>query len=87
MHFCLATPNRQAPGPQTWRYVEGDAVAGCKTDILTLLASSTEVWKVLSDDIVSVGDVVPFRSGFEVDDKARLEELGDDLAEEGKKRE
>lgn len=88
MHFCLATQNRQAPGPQTWRYLERDGIAHCTTEVLTLLASSTEVWKVLSDDNVSIGDDSPLRTGYEtgdkvmsVADKVRLEEMGDDLAE------
>ncbi|KAF2822991.1 hypothetical protein CC86DRAFT_409762 [Ophiobolus disseminans] len=92
MHFCLATPNRQAPGPQTWRYIEGDGIVDCTTEALTLVASSSEVWKLFPDDTVSIRDDLPLRSGYEVDgkvlsvvDKVRLAELGDDLAEEGKR--
>lgn len=90
MRFCLASPNRQAPGPQTWRYVEGDEVGECTTQILTLLAASRELWKVLPDDDVFVGDDIPQKSGYEktgksmsVEDKVRLEERDDDFAEEG----
>jgi hypothetical protein len=94
MHFCLATPNRQAPGPQTWRYAVGERISDCATDTLTLMASSTEAWKVFSDDEVVFGDDLPLKkSGYEiadrfmsVADKVRLEELGDDLAEEGSRR-
>jgi len=93
MNFCLATPNRQAPGPQTWRYVEGGGIADCTTETLTLMASSTEMWKAFPDDEVMIGDDLPTKSGFEVADrfmsvadKVRMEELGDDLAEEGARR-
>jgi hypothetical protein len=92
MQFCLATPNRQAPGPQTWRYVEGEGVSDCMTEVLTLLASSDQVWKILSNDNVVFDDDFPLVSGYEVADRAmsvadkfRME-LGDDLAEEGVRR-
>lgn len=91
MHFCLATPNRQAPGPQKWRFVVGDDIVGCTTERLTLSASSEEVWKLVSGDNVLVGDF-PLKSGYQVGarvlsvtDKVRLN-LGDDLAEEGVER-
>lgn len=86
MHFCLADPDRQS-GPLTWQYVEGDEIAECATDTLTLTASAAEAWKAFSDDRVVVGSEVVVGTGQErfisVADKLRLQELGDDLAEEG----
>jgi hypothetical protein len=89
MYFCLASPNRQAPGPQTWRYIRPDNVASCTTEVVTLSAASTEQWKLHLDDESLLGDDMPVKTGFEqgnrfltVDDKVRMSDLGDDLAEE-----
>ncbi|KAF2023850.1 hypothetical protein EK21DRAFT_16053, partial [Setomelanomma holmii] len=54
MHFCLTSPNRQAPGPQYWRYISTDPFSNCATEIVTLSAMSTEQWKLFLDDIIVV---------------------------------
>jgi hypothetical protein len=72
--------------------VEGEGVSDCMTEVLTLLASSNEVWKALSNDNVVFDDVFPLVSGDEVPDRVVSiaektgMELGDDLAEEGVRR-
>jgi hypothetical protein len=62
------------------------------TEVLTLLASSDQVWKIFSNDNVVFDDDFPLVSGYEVADRVmsvadrfRME-LGDDLAEEGVRR-
>jgi hypothetical protein len=89
MNFCLASPNRQAPGPQTWRYIRPDNVASCTTEVVTLTAASTEQWKLHLDDESLFGDNLSKKTEFDqgteflsVDDKVRMLDLGDDLAEE-----
>ncbi|KAH7081241.1 hypothetical protein BKA63DRAFT_486993 [Paraphoma chrysanthemicola] len=87
MHFCLASPNRQAPGPKGWRHIAADLVTECDTEVLTLEAASNEMWKILLDDLVEFEDDVPIVSGYDgassVDEKTLLAELGDDLLGEG----
>jgi hypothetical protein len=89
MRFCLATPNRQAPGPQYWRYFTPQYEGDCKTEVLTLIAGAEEEWKLRSDDEILFGDSIESEEGhnerrkfLSVEEKIRIEELGDDLAEE-----
>lgn len=89
MNFCLASPNRQAPGPQTWRYIRPDNIASCTTEVVTLSAASTEQWKLRLDDESLFGDDLPVNTGFEqggkfmhVDEKVRMSDLRGDVAEE-----
>jgi len=89
MHFCLATPNRQAPGPQYWRYFKSDSRGDCKTDVLTMTAYPEEEWKLRPDDKILFGESMEPTIGHEgrsdlegVKEDIRIEELGDDLAEE-----
>ncbi|KAF1848747.1 uncharacterized protein K460DRAFT_277935 [Cucurbitaria berberidis CBS 394.84] len=56
MRFCLATPNREAPGPQTWRYIAPMTYDDCATEITTLLASPSEFWKLLPGDEILMVD-------------------------------
>lgn len=55
MHFCLATPNREAPGPQTWRYMGPSKISReCTTEIATLLAAGpSELLKIHPGDTIS----------------------------------
>jgi hypothetical protein len=98
MSFCLASPNRQAPGPQVWRYIRPDNYADCTTEVVTLSAASSEQWKLQLSDEILFGDDLPTKTGHErgnergdrfisVEEKVRMEEYGegfggDDLAEE-----
>jgi hypothetical protein len=85
MHFCLATPNRQAPGPQTWRYITPDDIASCTTEVFTLSASATEQWKLRFSDALFLGEHIrpDIDARVDVDEMTRVESLGDDLAGEG----
>ncbi|KAF2868104.1 hypothetical protein BDV95DRAFT_597433 [Massariosphaeria phaeospora] len=91
MHFCLETQNRVAPGPRVWRYMTPYPTESCGTKILTLTAGTTEAWKLLSEDQVHFEDDVKasryHAMGKSLDwteQAQRIEELGDDLAEEGR---
>ncbi|CAO2654042.1 Nn.00g107750.m01.CDS01 [Neocucurbitaria sp. VM-36] len=90
MHFCLATPNREAPGPQSWRYMSATTYTDCVTEIVTLLASPSELSKLHPGDEVSIGSGNYARGDDEVyrrlmSVEGRIHEgLGDDLAEEGR---
>lgn len=55
MHFCLTSPNRQAPGPQTWRLTGKEE---CLTEKITLMVDASEQWKMRFDDEVVVRDDV-----------------------------
>jgi hypothetical protein len=59
MYFCLASQNRQAPGPQVWRYIRGETIAQCTTDVATLSAAATEQWKLRFDDEILFEDDLP----------------------------
>jgi hypothetical protein len=85
MHFCLATTNRQVPGPQTWRYINPNDIAGCRTEVFTLSASVTEQWKLRFGDESIFGEDIRYGGDGRVDEdeKMRVEVLGDDLAGEG----
>ncbi|KAF2625778.1 hypothetical protein BU25DRAFT_460122 [Macroventuria anomochaeta] len=50
LHFCLASSNREAPGPQTWRLMSMRPHDDCTTEVITLLVSPSEGWKLHSDD-------------------------------------
>jgi hypothetical protein len=89
MHFCLATPNRQAPGPQYWRYFLSESRGDCKTDVLTMTARAEDQWKLRPDDKILFGESMEPEDGQEersrlmsVEEKIRIGEMGDDLAEE-----
>ncbi|KAF1915882.1 hypothetical protein BDU57DRAFT_556238 [Ampelomyces quisqualis] len=91
MHFCLASPNRAAPGPQTWRYIRPDDIPNCGTEVVTLAAKATEHWKLHLDDENMFGDDVLRRTVSERDDAEELSaeekidtvDMGDDVATEG----
>ena len=55
MRFCLDTPNRQAPGPQMWRYMTRDGHK-CDTEIVSLFAKDSELWKMKVGDEILVGE-------------------------------
>lgn len=93
MKFCLVKSNRDAPGPQRWRYMSPASYENCATETITMRASSSEQWKLRPDDEMLIGNnriftVKQDKSGNEgkVLHDLALEELGDDLAEEGKPR-
>lgn len=90
MHFCLASPNRAAPGPQTWRYISAANIPECSTEVITLTAESSEFWKLWFDDEATFGDDLLHGTRFEttkrersVEEKIGMLDLGDDLATEG----
>ncbi|OAL51579.1 hypothetical protein IQ07DRAFT_678756 [Pyrenochaeta sp. DS3sAY3a] len=59
LQFCLSPSDRAAPGPQIWRYLASGNIDSCSTQVLTLLASSLDGWKLLPGDQVLIGDDVP----------------------------
>ncbi|KAF1943852.1 hypothetical protein EJ02DRAFT_117719 [Clathrospora elynae] len=56
MHFCLETPNREAPGPQMWRRILPGTIGDCTTETAVFFIKSNEAWKVHPDDGVVLGD-------------------------------
>lgn len=88
-----------APGPQTWRFLTpGINDKSCTTQVLTLRVEEvSERWKLRTDDELEIergvrlgsvrageGDVREYwRKVMSVDDRIKVEELGDDLAVEG----
>jgi len=85
MSFCLASPNRQAPGSQTWRYIAPGSHVDCTSDIVTLSATAGEQWKLRIDDEILFGDELPINTGYDRGGRfLRVEEQagGDDFAEE-----
>jgi hypothetical protein len=90
MTFCLQTPNREAPGPQIWRYMVPGTTQDCTTDTVAFIVNPKEVWKVQPDDRLLLGNNIPrhephvhARKPVTVEEKIRAYKLGDDLAEEG----
>jgi hypothetical protein len=90
MKFCLQTPNRVAPGPQTWRYMASATIDDCTTGTIALIVSPEESWKLQPDDRLLLGDSIAQqgshiqpRKPTTVEEKIRAYKLGDDLAEEG----
>ncbi|KAJ4374864.1 hypothetical protein N0V83_001942 [Neocucurbitaria cava] len=98
MHFCLATPNREAPGPQTWRYMGPSQTShrDCTTELATLLAAGpSELLQIHPGGTISFTNAELARSssdktpGYNAssledeEDEEVVESLGDDLAEEG----
>ncbi|KAH4943182.1 hypothetical protein HBI79_014940 [Parastagonospora nodorum] len=84
MSFCLTSPNRQAPGPQTWRYIGSGGHVDCTTEVSTLSATASEQWKLRIDDEILFGDDLPVKTGHGRGDRfLHVEEHagGDDLAE------
>jgi hypothetical protein len=91
MTFCLQTPNREAPGPQMWRYMVPGISANCTTDTLAFIVNPKEAWKVRSDDMLLLWNDLPHqkahvepRQHMTVEDMIRAHKLGDDLAQEGR---
>jgi hypothetical protein len=80
MRFCLESVNRQIPGPQVWRYITKDGVAECTTELLTLSAGSSDVWKIRFGDETILGEELWQKK---VEERVDAEDLGDDLAREG----
>lgn len=62
LHFCLASLNREAPGPQTWRLMSMRPHDDCTTETTTLLVSPSEEWKLHSNDDIVFGDEPRSRS-------------------------
>jgi hypothetical protein len=90
MHFCLATLDPRVPETQTWRFISPDDIAGCKTEVATLIATSTEHWELRFNDENIFGDAAPLVSGYEagygsasVQAQVKISDMGDDLATEG----
>ncbi|KAF1357631.1 hypothetical protein EJ07DRAFT_157625 [Lizonia empirigonia] len=90
LRFCLASPNREAPGPQIWRLMSSGPHNDCTTEIVTLLVSPSEGWKFHSDDEIVFGDDQRPQSAdtriskfLEDDDLLGQSDLGDNVAEEG----
>lgn len=91
MRFCLASLNREAPGPQRWRYLQDETYDDCTTEIVTLLASAIEQWKISPDAEILVGEVEhpdnrdeEYQKYSSKEEATESQELGDDIAEEGK---
>jgi hypothetical protein len=80
MRFCLESVNRQIPGLQVWRYITKDGVAECTTELLTLSAGSSDVWKMRFGDETILGEELWQKK---VEERVDAEDLGDDLAREG----
>ncbi|XPS68905.1 hypothetical protein M3J09_001185 [Ascochyta lentis] len=90
LHFCLASPNREAPGPQTWHLMSSRPHDDCTTEVATLLATPSEVWKLRSDGDIVFGDEQQLRPDsirvgkfLGVEDLLNQRALGDNIAEEG----
>lgn len=96
MRFCLSTPNRSAPGSQTWHYIAPNAPTPCTTEILTLLADAADQGKLHTSDKLRIEDDTEIRvarghaqanedaqEAVTVEERIRALELGDNIAEEG----
>jgi hypothetical protein len=90
MKFCLQAPNREAPGPQMWRYMVPDSSAECTTDTVTFIVNPKEAWKIQPDAGLLLGNGMPHQEAhvqprklMTVEGMIRAHKLGDDLAEEG----
>jgi hypothetical protein len=90
MHFCLASPDREAPSVQTWRLMSIRSHEDCTTEMLTLIASPSEGWKLHPDDEMISGHEEQADVGTLTAEKLmggsivfKQDELGDNLAEEG----
>jgi hypothetical protein len=90
MHFCLAPLDLRTPGKQTWRYISPDDITTCTTEVVTLIATSTEHWRLHLNDNNIFEDAVTHASGYgkgyasaSAEDQARIVDMGDDLATEG----
>ncbi|KZM28133.1 uncharacterized protein EKO05_0001151 [Ascochyta rabiei] len=90
LHFCLSSPNREAPGPQTWHLMSSRQHRECTTEVVTLLATPTEVWKLRSDDDIVFGngqrlrqDSIRVGKFLGIEDVLSRMDLGDNIAEEG----
>jgi hypothetical protein len=86
MHFCLTSPNHQVPGPQKWRYIKPDGIAGCTTEVVRLFAAVDEQWKLRLDDENIFGDELPLHGRKDlvtsVENKVHVNAVGDDHAVE-----
>ncbi|KAF2134722.1 hypothetical protein P153DRAFT_380534 [Dothidotthia symphoricarpi CBS 119687] len=90
MQFCLMTLSHGTSSPRSWRYMPPANLENCATKIVTLFASSSEQQQLRLNDEVIIGDSRTFTAKHKEDGKSIhdeiLEELGDDIAEEGKLR-
>ena len=84
-------PNREVLSPQLWRYINPKTYDGCRTEVVTLLIRSGEISKLLPGAKVLMGEYMhpdnrdeEYRRSLTVEEKIRIQELGDNLAEEGK---
>ena len=76
MQFCMLEQNREAPTSRVWRYVTADT-RDCATDTMTVYAAASEGWKILSEELITIG------AQGEINQPRELGNAGDDLAEEG----
>jgi hypothetical protein len=66
-----------------WRYINQAGVAKCATEVLTLSARSTDIWKMRYGDEMSFGEEIQRQK---VEQGLGGEDLGDDRATEGRDR-
>jgi hypothetical protein len=66
-----------------WRYINQTGVAECTTEVLTLSARSTDIWKMRYGDWMSFGGEIQRQKA---EQGLGVEDLGDDRASEGKDR-
>ncbi|KAK1918062.1 hypothetical protein P3342_000780 [Pyrenophora teres f. teres] len=55
MQFCLDTPQRDAPSPQTWHYMVPGINDHCTTDTIAFIIDPSESWKIHSEDYLTLG--------------------------------
>jgi hypothetical protein len=63
-----------------WRYVNTAGVKDCATEVLTLSARSTEIWKMRYGDEMSLGEEIWQKKKEE---HGGVEDMGDDVATGG----
>lgn len=90
MRFCLATPNRDVPTAQTWRYLAPNGRDDCHTEVVTLSASPADGWKLYTSDAILFGETersieveIGTNKFITVEERIRALDLGDNIAEEG----
>jgi hypothetical protein len=90
MSFCLVSPNREAPGPQSWRHMLPGTLDECTTDTVSLTIGSKETGMIRPGDVLLfVHDILHHEERAKIRTSVAGEEmhrvrLGDDLAEEGR---
>ena len=76
MQFCMLEQNREAPTSRVWRYVTADT-RDCATDTMTVYAAAYDGWKILWEELITIGPQ------GEINQPREVGNSGDDLAEEG----